>query len=318
LFEARELGYTYPSGRPGLRSVSLGAGPGERIVAMGPNGSGKSTLLKLVSTALPSRPGALLLFGESHRTVPREVRRRLGVVQDEPVHVDALTGMENARLFGELYGLSTRKARASLAALFAAFGLEQVRDVPVAEYSYGMRRKLLLVEALAHEPELLVLDEPALALDPPSQAALLAILEERSRAGACTLVATNEPALAQRLATRVVFLSDGEMVAQGSTAELLEKLHGTTRIEIRLTGEVPSDVTLDGVTIDGVTVTVLPDRIVAESRSGVDVLPRLTEAILGTGSQITRVEVREPDLADVFTQLTGLDMRGDGAGRTEG
>ncbi len=312
MFEARQLGYTYPSGRLGVRNVSLEAGAGERVVVMGPNGSGKSTLLRLVSTAIPSGPGALLLFGESHRTVPRRTRRRLGVVQDVPVHVDALTGLENARLFGELYGLSPSKADTAFATLFTSFGLEQVRDVPVAEYSYGMRRKLLLVEALAHEPELLVLDEPALALDPPSQAALVNILEERSRTGACTLVATNEPALAQRLATRVVFLCDGEIVAQGTTAELLDKLHGTTRIEIRLRGGVPADVALDGVEI-----TVLPDRIVAESHSGVDVLPRLTEAILDTGSQITSVEVREPDLADVFTQLTGLDMKDGGERRME-
>jgi len=304
LFEARELGYTYPSGRSGVRGVTLAAGPGERVVAMGPNGSGKSTLLGLVATALPSSPEALRLFGEGHRAVPREVRRRLGVVQDEPVHVDALTGLENARLFGELYGLSSRTMEVVLTDLFAAFGLEQVRDVPVAEYSYGMRRKLLLVEALAHEPALLVLDEPTLALDPPSRATLLTMLDERSRAGACTLVATNEPALAQRLATRVVFLSEGEVVAQGSTDELLRKLHGTTRIEIHLTNDAPTDFTLAGV-----DVTHLPGRIVAESRAGADILPRLTDAVLRTGSRIARIDVREPDLGDVFTQLTGLDMR---------
>ena len=309
MFEARKLGYTYPSGRLGVQNVTLTAGPGERVVAMGPNGSGKSTLLRLVSTALPSPPGALLLFGERHRSVPGSVRRRLGVVQDEPVHVDALTGLENARLFGELYGLSREAAQSELTGLFETFGLDQVRNVPVAEYSYGMKRKLLLVEALAHRPDLLVLDEPALALDPPSQAALLALLERRSQAGACTLVATNEPAFAQRLATRVVFLSDGEIVAEGSTAELLESLDGTTRIEIRLTGQVPA-----GIELKGVAVTVFPDRVVAESRSGTEALPRLTKAVLATGCQITRVDVRVPDLADVFTRLTGLDLRGDGDG----
>ena len=303
MFEARNLRYTFPSGRTGLRGVSLEAGPGEHVVAMGPNGSGKSTLLKLVSTALPAASGSLLLFGEDHGRAPRAVRRRLGVVQDEPVHLDTLTGLENALLFTELYRVPTTEGRSVIEPLFSAFGLAQVRDVPVAEYSYGMKRKLLLVQALAHEPELLVLDEPALALDPPSQNALLSILEERSRNGACTLVATNEPALAQRLATKVAFLAEGEVVAEGSTDDLLRDLAGTTRIEIRLFGHVPSDLTLDGVAI-----TSLSDRIVAESRNGIDVLPHLTEAILAEGGQITHVEVREPDLTDVFTQLTGLTM----------
>ena len=302
MFKARNLGYTYPPGRAGLRGVSLEAGPGERVVAMGPNGSGKSTLLKLVSTALPAASGSLLLFGEDHgRPPPRAVRRRLGVVQDVPVHLETLTGLENALLFTELYRVPTTKGLSVLEPLFSAFGLAQVRDVPVSEYSYGMKRKLLLVQALAHEPELLVLDEPALALDPPSQNALLSILEERSRSGTCTLVATNEPALAQRLATKVVFLAEGEVVAEGSTDDLLRDLAGTTRIEIRLLGNVPSDLSLDGVAI-----TSLSDRIVAESRTGIDILPHLTEAILAEGGQITHVEVSEPDLSDVFTQLTGL------------
>ena len=331
MFGATELSFTYPSGRKGLGKVSLKGGPGDRVVVMGPNGSGKSTLLRLVSTELPSQPGSLELFGEtcgpSRRDFRRrrDLRKRIGVVQDTPVHVEDLTGMENGLLFAELYGLTRAEALAAFANLFTSLGLDDALDVPTREYSYGMKKKLLIAEALVHDPDLLIMDEPALGLDPPSRAALLRILEERSAKGVCTLTATNEPALAQELATTVVLLHEGEVVAHGSPAELLAKVGSATRIEVHVAGSPPAgpthvdptaaditpagltttDPAFEGLPADIVSLRRLPGRIIAESRSGSDVLPQLVGAVLAAGLKIERVEIREPDLTDVFTLFTG-------------
>lgn len=321
MFQATELSFTYPSGRRGLGSVSLEATPGDRVVVMGPNGSGKSTLLRLVSTELPSRPGSLTLFGETSGAT-RSVRKRIGIVQDTPVHVDDLTGMENGLLFAELYGLTRGRAATVFEALCTSLELDEALDVPAREYSYGMKRKLLIAEALVHEPDLLIMDEPALGLDPPSRAALLRLLEECSAKGVCTLAATNEPALAQEMATTVVLLHEGDVVAHGSPAELMAKVGGDTRIEVDVTGPRPDptikapspaapaptldpDPLLTGLPEDVVSIQRLPGRIVAESKSGPDVLPQLVSAILGEGLKIERIELREPDLTDVFTHFTG-------------
>jgi ABC-type multidrug transport system ATPase subunit len=331
LFRATELSFTYPSGRKGLGEVSLEGAPGDRVVVMGPNGSGKSTLLRLVSTELPSRPGSLELFGEAFGPSGRDFRRRrdlrkkVGIVHDTPVHVEDLTGMENGLLFAELYGLSRAEALAVFANLFTSLGLDDALDVPTREYSYGMKKKLLIAEALVHDPALLIMDEPALGLDPPSRAALLRILEERSAKGVCTLAATNEPALAQELATTVVLLHEGEVVAHGSPSELLAKVGSATRIEVHVASSpsgsptpgdptaasmthadlTTSDPAFAGLPADIVSVRRLPGRIVAESRSGSDVLPQLVSAVLAAGLKIERVEIREPDLTDVFTLFTG-------------
>jgi ABC-type multidrug transport system ATPase subunit len=325
LFGATELSFTYPSGRRGLAKVSLNGDPGDRVIVMGPNGSGKSTLLRLVSTELPSGPGALTLFDEACEPPSRDLRRRIGIVQDIPVHVDDLTGMENGLLFAELYGLPKAEAAGALETLFASLGLDDALHVPTREYSYGMKKKLLIVEALVHEPEMLIMDEPVLGLDPPSRAALLRILAERSRKGVCTLAATNDPALAQELATTVVLLHEGEVVAHGSPAELLAKVGGATRIEVHVAGSplgipkpgdptaagmTPPDLTTSGPAFAGlpadiVSIQQLPGRIIAESRSGSDVLPQLVAAVLGAGLKIERIELREPDLTDVFTLFTG-------------
>ena len=316
MFGATELSFTYPSGRKGLGEVSLEGAPGDRVVVMGPNGSGKSTLLRLVSTELPSRPGSLRLFGEAFGPSGRDfrkrrdLRRKIGIVHDTPVHVEDLTGMENGLLFAELYGLSRAEALAAFAALFTSLGLDDALDVPTREYSFGMKKKLLIAEALVHDPDLLIMDEPALGLDPPSRAALLRILEERSAKGVCTLAATNEPALAQELATTVVLLHEGEVVAHGSPAELLAKVGSATRIEVHVAGSPPAGPTVTdppftGLPADIVSIQGLPGRIIAESRSGSDVLPQLVSAILAAGLKIERVEIREPDLTDVFTLFTG-------------
>ena len=315
MFGATELSFTYPSGRKGLGKVPLEGAPGDRVVVMGPNGSGKSTLLRLVSTELPSLPGTLELFGESCGSSRkdfrkrRDLRKRIGIVQDTPVHVEDLTGMENGLLFADLYGLPRAEALAAFTALCTSLGLDDALDVPTREYSYGMKKKLLIAEALVHDPDLLIMDEPALGLDPPSRAALLRILEERSGRGVCTLAATNEPALAQELATTVVLLHEGEVVAQGSPAELLAKVGSATRIEVHVAGDPPADPTTDpafaGLPADIVSLRQLPGRIIAESRSGSDVLPQLVAAVLAAGLKIEQVEIREPDLTDVFTLFTG-------------
>ena len=331
MFGATELSFTYPSGRKGLGKVSLKGDPGDRVVVMGPNGSGKSTLLRLVSTELPPRPGTLELFreacGPTRRDFrkKRELRKRIGIVQDTPVHVEDLTGMENGLLFAELYGLPRTEALDAFAALFTSLGLDDALHVPTREYSHGMKKKLLIAEALVHDPEMLIMDEPVLGLDPPSRAALLRELEERSREGVCTLAATNDPALAQELATTVVLLHEGEIVAHGSPAELLAKVGGATRIEVHVAGSplgvptsggptaasmTPADLTtiapaFAGLPADIVSIQHLPGRIIAESRSGPDVLPQLVAAVLGAGLKIERIELREPNLTDVFAFFTG-------------
>lgn len=155
-------------------------------------------------------------------------------MQDTPVHVEDLTGMENGLLFADLYGLPRAEATGALALLFTSLGLDDALHVPTREYSYGMKKKLLIAEALVHDPEMLILDEPVLGLDPPSRAAFLRLLEERSQRGVCTLAATNDPALAQELATTVVLLHEGEVVAQGSPAQLLARVGGATRIEVHV------------------------------------------------------------------------------------
>jgi ABC-2 type transport system ATP-binding protein len=188
--------------------------------------------------------------------------------------------------------------------LFEAFGMGEELHVPVAQYSLGMRRKLLLVEALTHGPSLLLLDEPTLGLDPSSLETLGTILREAAARESATLLSTNDVHAAQDLASRVVFLRDGRKVADAPPGELLEAVRDVTLIEVRFEGALESLPALSG----GSLVTRSPDGISVRTREGSAALPALCGVLVERGVQIRGVAVREADLSDVFREVTGADL----------
>ncbi len=218
--------FRFASGRDALHDIDLTVHAGETLALLGPNGSGKSTLLRILAGDLaPSR-------GARHRIAGDDAApalRRFGYAPDEAAHFDELSGRENAVFFARANGAGPR----AVDALLAAFGLAADAGVAAGEYSFGMRRKLALVEAMAHAPALLLLDEPTIGLDPAALLALTAELQSRTQAGAAVVLATNDAAAAA-LATRIVFLHRGRKVADSPAQALLRSVAGETRIDVEL------------------------------------------------------------------------------------
>lgn len=303
--EAASVAYTYPGGRTGLEEASLVAAPGEAVAILGPNGSGKSTLLRILATDLRPDRGDLKLFGVPARGRLPRLRRCRGWAPDEAAHLEPLSGLENAVLFGRLAGMSRSRARAEALALLGRFDLLEDAEAPVAGWSFGMRRKLVLIEALLHEPGLLLLDEPTLGLDPPSLATLRRLLRERREGGTAVVVATNDPHEARRVAGRVLFLHRGKVVLEGDPDALLEDLGASTRIEVEVEGGAsPASLELPGAT----AVEMSPQRIVVATRDGDRALPRLLDALLDAGLTVRSLRVREPHLGDVFRRFADADL----------
>jgi ABC-2 type transport system ATP-binding protein len=163
--EAKSISRLYKSSGRGVCEVSLHVERGEVFGLMGPNGSGKSTLLRVLSTAIAPDSGCFFVGGIDGLTEKREVRARLGLMVDRPTHYDNLTGRANAYFFARAYGMEEAKADGALAELFDYFDLAEYADDRVKTYSYGMGKKLALIEALAHGPEVLLLDEASLGRD---------------------------------------------------------------------------------------------------------------------------------------------------------
>ncbi|MBI71613.1 MAG: hypothetical protein CME29_07795 [Gemmatimonadetes bacterium] len=275
---------------------------GDRIVLMGPNGSGKTTLLSALATELNSK-GSVEVLGHSADENLQEVRRRIAFAGDRPVHLEELSGIENAQLFADLYGLERQYAESVLDNLFTRFGLSKVKHFPVSSYSHGMKKKLQLVEGFVHSPELLILDEPTLGLDPLSLEEFIDFIVQFKKG--CVVMATNDPLVATKVATSVVFLMDGSVVAKGSPQELLDQLDEEVKVEIWTSGSEQKITSLES---DGMVARVSPDKIVANMPSDVAPLPELMKTILRAGFEISRVEIARPDLSDVFLMLTGRSL----------
>lgn len=316
---ARGVGYRYPSGRTGLRPLDFSARPGEIVAVLGPNGSGKSTLLRLLATDLRPSTGSLALLGRPVRGSLARIRRRIGYAPDTPVHFGVLTGRENADRF---HRMVPGPAADAVPALLRAFDLAAESDVPVSEYSYGMRRKLLLVEALSFAPRLAVLDEPAVGLDPRGVSALRDAVSELRGTGGCVVIASNEVREVPLWSDRVVFLHRGRIVEAAPLAELLARLAGHTRIEVGLEDAAPGPWLGRLAEVRGVAgATPTPAGAVIESPAGTEPLPGLLEVLLEAKCRVRSVRVRRPDLGDLFEALTGerlAERRSARAGREAG
>jgi ABC-2 type transport system ATP-binding protein len=283
--------------------VSLAVDPGEILGLVGPNGSGKSTLLRVLSTAIEPDSGAFRVGGADGVEERRRVRAKTGLMVDRPTHYGDLSGWANAYFFARAYGMDEGKATSTLAELFDYFDLAEYRDDKVKTYSYGMSKKLALIEAVAHGPELLLLDEPSPGLDYTSQLAYQKKVRELAGAGTATVLASNQVDEVEALCDRVVFLHRGRLVAEGTPEELVSSLGGVRRIVATLRNPVEYGALRE---VPGVERVVPEGRdlvVHCEDRRGI--VASVVAGLVRAGGEITDLSVRRPNLEDVFVKLTG-------------
>jgi ABC-2 type transport system ATP-binding protein len=309
--EAEKITRRYKSSGRGAEGVSLTVEPGEVFGLLGPNGSGKSTLLRVLSTAIAPENGTFRVGGVNGLKERRKARARMGLMVDRPTHYGDLSGWANAYLFARSYGMEEGKAESVLAELFDYFGLAEYRDDRAKTYSYGMGKKLALIEAMAHGPELLLLDEPSLGLDYTSQLAYQKKIRELTDANVAVLVASNQVDEVEATCDRVAFLHRGKLVAQGTPESFISSLEGTRRIVAALRKPVEYGALERMPGVEQVAPEGRDLVVHCVQRPGIvaDVVAGLVQA----GGDITDLSVRRPSLEDVYVKLTGEALRDDEA-----
>jgi ABC-type multidrug transport system ATPase subunit len=305
--EAKSISRLYKSSGRGVSDVSLRVERGEVFGLMGPNGSGKSTLLRVLSTAIAPDSGSFFVDGVDGVKKKREVRARMGLMVDRPTHYGDLTGRGNAYFFARAYGMEGAKAEAALAELFEYFDLAEYADDRVKTYSYGMGKKLALIEALAHGPEVLLLDEPSLGLDYTSQLAYQGRIRDLASSGVAVLIASNQVDEVEALCDRAAFLHHGVVVAQGTPEDLISRVEGVRRIVATLRNPVAYSAVAE---VGGVQRVVTEGRDLifhCEERPGI--VADVVTGIVRSGGDIVNLSVQRPNLEDVFVELTGEALR---------
>jgi ABC-type multidrug transport system ATPase subunit len=304
------------AGGRGVGPVTLRVDDGETLGLMGHNGAGKTTLLRMLATADRPQRGELRWHG---RRSPREARRSLGLALDSADEEPCLSGRQAAHFWCRRWIGDRATARRLVDAGLARFGLAEVADDPVATYSFGMRRRLGLVEALAHEPRLAFLDEPTAGLDPEGVAALGAELRRRDARGWATVVASNDCGFVEGACARVAFLAAGALARCATPAELTGDAEPVRLAELTLHGPAAASAfaaipgVRDAVAVAGGLRVRFTDP---SALAAIVALADTPEGGLGV------LRLRRADLGDSFAALTGraLDAggRGDGTRWGEG
>ncbi len=282
---------------------------GETYGLLGPNGAGKTTSISMIAGLLAPDAGDIEVVGQ--RMTPRalDAKAAVGLVpQDLAIYPD-LTAAENLRFFARLQGLSRGEAATRSEQVLEVIGLTDRADDRAGEFSGGMKRRLNIGIGLLHEPQLLILDEPTVGVDPQSRNAILESVEHLSTDGLAVLYTTHYMEEAERLCHRIGIVDQGRIVAEGSRRELIARIGEQDVVRFHVAGDATGAAAacdaLDGVSsaeVEGEEIVCLLDGAAAK-------LPALLAAIAATDATVDGVEVREPDLEDVFLHLTGRALR---------
>lgn len=231
MLEARRLVKRF-HGHAVVDHVSFVVHPGEVVGYLGPNGSGKTTTTRMLTGLLEPTSGAVAFDGRETRLDPLEFRRRLGYVPEEPYLYPFLSGREYVELVGRLRELPQASMDRKIGALLELFGLSDAAEQGIASYSKGMKQKILVVAALLHDPDLLILDEPDTGLDVTAALVMRHLIGNLAARGKAILYTSHILDVVERLCTRVIVLHEGRIVADDSVKQLRTLLASSSLEEV--------------------------------------------------------------------------------------
>jgi ABC-2 type transport system ATP-binding protein len=223
MLEARGL-TKYYSAIPAVRGVSFSLKPGGVLGLLGPNGSGKSTTVSILAGLLEPSGGTVHFNGLDVRDNVLDYKANIGYVPEEAVLYAYLTGPEYLSLVGQLRGLQPRALAARIEGFLTLFGLQDDRHAPMSAYSKGMRQKILISAALIHDPAIVILDEPNSGLDVTTTLVLRSLVQSLAAEGRMVVYSSHVLESVERVATDIIILNDGKVVAHDSILRLRELL----------------------------------------------------------------------------------------------
>jgi ABC-2 type transport system ATP-binding protein len=309
MLEVKELRKSYGS-VVALDGVSLHANPGETVGLLGPNGAGKTTTVSIIAGLMSPDSGQVLIEGRPLRGDTDPIKHRIGLVPQDLALYDELSARDNLTFFAALYSLAGAKAQRAIEAALELVGLADRAADKVGDYSGGMKRRLNLAGALLHDPQILLLDEPTVGVDPQSRNAIFDNLETLKARGKTLIYTTHYMEEAERLCDRLVIIDHGRVIADDTLAGLHRLLPATNVLRIELArgrdglplSELQALAEVDSATLhNGVLKIGLSDLSAGT--------PRILQWLVDRGHFYQHVVNERADLETVFLTLTGRSLR---------
>ncbi|MDX1708522.1 MAG: ABC transporter ATP-binding protein [Desulfobacterales bacterium] len=203
-----------------VHDLNLRIQKGEVFGFIGPNGAGKTTTIKMMGGILQPTGGTVSIAGISMQDAPEEAKRKIGFIPDRPYLYEKLSGMEFLKFTADLYGVSQERFQAAAYQILKDFSLADWADDLVESYSHGMKQRLIMSAALLHEPEVIIVDEPMVGLDPAAIIMVKALFRELAEKGVTVFMSTHTLKVAQDTCDRIGVINKGRLIATGTTQEL--------------------------------------------------------------------------------------------------
>ncbi len=288
----------------GINGVSVSVKAGQCFGVLGPNGSGKTTLTRLVAGIDRSESGHLSVLGKPAFPRPAHLRRLCGIALDTPAHWDTLSGRQNLWFFARQFGLSGSDLIHRVDELLREAELDTQANEPVEVYSFGMRRKLSIIEALVHDPDLLILDEPSAGADVKFLDRLEQLIHQRCEHGKTTWISDNDADWLAQVATDVILLSDGRIMAEGTVPELMASVGARNRVEILL----EQSSFIDKPTFSGIEAFCCEGSKVSADIDGNPELPvKLLQWITASGGRVRSMKIHSVTLHEALMRRSGQE-----------
>lgn len=292
-----------------VRGISFDVEAGEIFSLLGPNGAGKSTIISMLSGLLEPTSGDALVMGHSILHDQMEVKAAIGIVPQEIALYEDLSARENLDFWGRMYGLRGAVLDQRVNEVLEVVGLSDRQKGRVSKFSGGMKRRLNIGIALLHRPDVLIMDEPTVGIDPQTRRNILDSVKAFNEQGMTILYTTHYMEEAQELSDHIAIIDQGEVIAHGTHDELVKIVGELDRIDLTINNESERVMTawrntegVHQISAENGEITLLVD----DSNL---VLPRLFEMATDAGARVTSVEIQEPNLEAVFLHLTGRALR---------
>lgn len=294
-----------------VNDISFRVYQGEILCVLGPNGAGKSSTIHMITGALAADSGRILASfcggWEIHKSL-NHFKRSLGIVPQDLAIYEDLSAWENVEFFASLYGLRGSGLKEGIRFALDLVGLSEHAGEKAKTFSGGMKRRLNIACAIAHKPELLVMDEPTVGIDPQSRNHILESIRRLRDEGMTIIYTTHYMEEVEAISTRILILDHGRIIAEGTKEQLKERVEADQMIQIEADGLDDFDTDLL-FRIEGVKNVKIGDKLELTVIRSIDNLDRIISVLIQQGKKINRITTQPLSLETVFLDLTGRPLR---------
>ncbi|TXR98365.1 export ABC transporter ATP-binding protein [Bacillus sp. SH7-1] len=293
-----------------IKNVSFEVKKGETFGLLGPNGAGKSTTISMICGLISYDSGDIKVSGKSVKEYPLEAKKKIGIVPQDIALYPTLSAKDNLVFWGKMYGLNGKVAKERAEKVLAYVGLQDRGKDKIETFSGGMKRRINIGAALMHEPELLIMDEPTVGIDPQSRNHILETVKKLNEKGMTVIYTSHYMEEVEYLCERIAIVDHGKVIALGTKRELCNRLADGFIVRLQL-NRYSTEL------LQKLKALPVVERIIFdEDNSTIDIglnggeaIGTVVSVVVENNAQILKLEVQEPNLEALFLQLTGRSLR---------